>query len=577
MKTAFRIISLALLVSVLAAACAVPAPQVVEKVVTQVVEKEKVVEKPVVQTVVVQPTAEPAAAPAPGPAVKDRELTIAVQTYPDGIDPHQCNYNNCFIISRKVADTLVARGPNNEIKPFLATSWEASPDGKSYTFKLRDDVKFHDGTPFNAEAVKANFDRIVDPATKSKLAINYLGPYDGAEVIDEYTIKINFKEPYAPFFNVFAGYIPMLSPASFDRPLEESNWAPIGSGPWKFEKLVPNDSVVLVKNPDYNWAPEIFQHQGPPYIDVLTFRFIREDATRAAVLQNGEVQAVYGVPEASLATFKAETDKYWIQEAVMPGPGVHYVFNAGRAPTDDVKLRQALMYATDQEMILKTVYLGQGLPLKGLLSSVTSCYDEAANTMYSFDMEKAKALLDEAGWLLNEKTGFREKDGKRLTVGITSVAVGKGPEIGEVVQALWASLGIDARNITLPNSAVQVPTAQSGDFDVIWRDFGATDPNILSTLFHGKNIGPGKGWNFSHLVLPDLDALLDKGDVTVDQTERCKVYAEAQKIIQENALTIPIRPRLIFLGGLPQVHDLQVDPAIGSGELWIYDAYVGTK
>ena len=365
---------------------------------------------------------------------------------------------------------------------------------------------------------------------------------------------MNFKTPYAPFFPVFASFIPMLSPASFKRPLEESNWAPIGSGPWKFDKFVPNDSVVMVKNPDYNWAPAIYKHQGPAYIDKLTFRFIKEDATRSAALQSGEAQALYNVPDADMPMYKKETGKYWVVEEIMPGPGVHYVFNASKPVVSDPKVRQALILATNQDTILKTVYLSQGAALHTLLSDKTACWDKASEEMYlKPDLEKAKALLDEAGWKLDPATGLRKKDGKTLTIGITSVAIGKGPDIGVVVQAQWSALGIDARNITLPTSSVQLPTAQSGDFDVIWRDFGATDPNILSTLFHGKNLGVGKGWNFSHIAMPELDALLDKGDVTVDPVERCKVYAEAQKFIQEKALQIPIRPRIAALAGLPQV------------------------
>jgi peptide/nickel transport system substrate-binding protein len=262
----------------------------------------------------------------------------------------------------------------------------------------------------------------------------------------------------------------------------------------------------------------------------------------------------------------------------MPGPGVHYVFNASKPVVSDPKVRQALILATNQDTILKTVYLSQGAALHTLLSDKTACWDKASQEMYlKPDPEKAKALLDEAGWKLDAATGLRKKDGKTLTIGITSVAIGKGPDIGVVVQSQWSALGIDARNITLPTSSVQLPTAQAGDFDVIWRDFGATDPNILSTLFHGKNLGVGKGWNFSHIAMPELDALLDKGDVTVDPVERCKVYAEAQKYIQDRALTIPIRPRIAALAGLPQVKDLRIDPAIGSIDIQIYDAYVGTK
>ena len=504
-------------------------------------------------------------------------LTIVVQTYPDGIDPHQCAYNNCFVTSHQLGDTLVVRLPEGGFGPHLATDWAYNEEGTSVTFTLREDVTFHDGTRFDADAVKRNFERVAADETASRLARAYLGPFDSAEVIDDFTVRINFTQRHAPFFNYFASYIAMLSPTAFDAtPLAEFNWAPVGTGPWMVERHVPRDRVDLVRNPDYNWPAPIFESSGPPAVERLTIRFIQEDATRAAVLETGEAQAIWNTPPASLPGFKAQSDRYWVEETVMAGPGIHYVLNMSRAPLDDVLVRQALIYGTDQEMINATVFLGQGnIARQGIVSPYTPCYDEAANTLYQYDPERAAELLDEAGWTLNA-AGVRTRDGERLTIVINSVAVGSGPEIGEVLQAQWSALGIDARNQTLATAGIQVDVAQRAEFDVMWRDFGANDPNILSTLFHTRNAGPGQGWNFNHqTTLPELDALLDEGDLETDPDARCAIYAEAQMMINENAMIIPVRWREGVLTGLHAVQGVRMDQT-GIAGLRLYDARIVT-
>ncbi|NLE76587.1 MAG: ABC transporter substrate-binding protein, partial [Chloroflexi bacterium] len=503
------------------------------------------------------------------PEMSEKEMTVVLKTVPDGLDNHICNYNNCTIIVRNIADPLVQWSPDG-FKAALATSWEVSEDELSYTFKLREGVKFHDGTPFNAEAVKLNFERVVNPETKSTNAINQLGPFKSAEVIDEYTVRINFERPYGAFLNVSASVLAMLSPTSFQTmSRDEALWHPVGTGPFMFKEYVPNESVVLVKNPDYNWAPEVFRHTGPAYLDQVTFRFIQEDGTRSAALQSGEVQALFQVPDVSIPGFKADANRYSVIEQLVGGPGVQEVFNATDPLLQDVRMRQALTYATDREMIFKTVYLSQGIMATGPLSPATMCYSEEADNMYAYDPDKALAILEELGWTKDDKGMLRDKDGNTLKIEITSVAVGKGPQIGEVIMSQWGKLGIDARNVILPSAAIQLATAQSADFQMIWRDWGASDPNILSVLFHSKNIG--KGWNFSHLAIPELDEFLDQGDMISDPAKRCEVYAQAQKIIADEALAIPILYRVTSLAMLAPLKDLWLD---GRGNLYVYDAYV---
>lgn len=538
-----------LLFSLLLAACAAPAPS------------------------------EPAAAPAAeGEAMSEDDkyggvLTFAISTEPDGVDAHLAAYANAFLINRNICDTLVAKAADGSFVPHLATAWETSEDGLTYTFTLRDDVTFTDGTPFNAEAVKFNFERVASTELASRLAVSYLGPFESAEVIDEYTVAINFSNPHAAFMNVFASWIGMASPTAAQAvDPADFNWMPVCSGPFIFEEYVAQSHVRFVANPDYNWAPEIFEHQGRPYLDEVTIRFIVDENTRVAVLENGEADAIKDVPAAALSLLR-DAEQFTLVEEELAGPGIHYVPNASRPPFDDPLVRQALLYATDQEEIRDLVFQGNGPTIHGPFSPTTPCFDQATYDMVRYDPEQAGTLLDEAGWLLNEESGLREKDGEPLSVVITAVNLGNASEMNELLIDQWSRIGVDASSELLASAGIQVARAQGADFDVIWRSFGANDPNILSTLYHSKNAGPDKGWNFTHQAFPELDEMLDAGDVATDLDERCAIYTEAQRFIMEEGLTIPVQPRLSYVAYRDGVHNLVASWA-GVIDIPFYDVYV---
>lgn len=508
-----------------------------------------------------------------GEPVSGGEITFAIAAEPDGIDSHLAAYANAFLINRNVCDTLLAKSQDGELVPSLATSWAVSEDGLTYTFTLREDVTFTDGTPLNAEAVKFNFERVVSPELASRLAVSNLGPFESAEVIDEYTVAIHFSAPHAAFYNVFASWIGIVSPtAAAAADPADFNWAPVCSGPFMVEEYVAQSHISLVANPDYNWAPEIYGHQGPAYLDRVIFRFISDENTRTAVLENGEAQAIKDVPPSAVSMLSAD-ENYTVIEDVLAGPGIHFVPNASRAPFDDVLVRQALLYGTSQDEIRDFVFQGNGPTIHGVFSETSPCYSEAASSIYSYDVVRAGELLDEAGWVLNEATGLREKDGEVLSITLTAVNLSNSSEINELMIDQWSRLGIQAEGELLASSSIQVARAQAADFDIIWRDFGANDPNILSNLFHSKNAGPEKGWNFTHAVFPELDALLEAGDVATDLAERCAIYEEAQVMIMEEGLMIPARPRIAYVASRDGVNNM---PASWGGKVDIpfYDVWL---
>src|SRR5205823_9713611 len=198
-----------------------------------------------------------------------QKLTMAVFQEPDTLDPSASGLITVGAISRCVFDTLVWRLPGQSgLLPGLASSYQVSPDATTYTFKLRQDVKFHDGTAFDANAVKVTFDHIVDPATKSKSAAAALGPYKETQVVDSHTAKVVFSQPNAAFLNEVAGFS-IISPAALQKYGADFAHNPVGTGPFKFKEYVVGQHVVVERNPDYNWGPPALR-TGPPLLSQIT-------------------------------------------------------------------------------------------------------------------------------------------------------------------------------------------------------------------------------------------------------------------------------------------------------------------
>jgi peptide/nickel transport system substrate-binding protein len=256
------------------------------------------------------------------PALEGGKLVYGLTLAPSGIDPHVNASSELGIPLTSVYDTLVWQDLNGEFVPGLAKSWEISDDGLTYTFHLRDDAVFHDGAPFNAQAVKFNLDRIADPATKSQKAVFMLGPYQSTEIVDDYTVKVHFKEPYAPFLDSASQvYLGMTSPTAVEKWGADYQLHQAGTGPFIMKEYIPNDHLALVRNPEYNWAPPIFNHQGPAYLEEIEFRFFVEPATRALALEGSEADVMPPTKRLSLKPSSKST-RLWPKAPSMLSPSV---------------------------------------------------------------------------------------------------------------------------------------------------------------------------------------------------------------------------------------------------------------
>src|SRR5580765_6915714 len=265
-------------------------------------------------------------------------LVVGLDQEPPTLDPHASPSAVTYQVIGSVTENLLYRGPDGKLVPWLAESWQSARDGRSVTFKLRRDVKFHDGTPFNAEAVKFNFDRIVDPKFKAGGSRAALAGYSGSKVLDEYTVQVSFETPYAPFLNAAAsGVLSIVSPKAVRESGDLVHTHPVGTGPFAMKDYVAKDHATMVRNPAYARKAPWSDRSGPAYLDAVVWKFVPEAGTRVTTLESGETQGIYLVPAQSLPRLEQNTA---LRVETMPWPGAPriWLLNVTKPPMDDVRV-----------------------------------------------------------------------------------------------------------------------------------------------------------------------------------------------------------------------------------------------
>lgn len=472
-----------------------------------------------------------------GPAASGGEISFALATSPDTLDPHRSGLAVAVRVFRTIYDNLVVQLPDNTIKPWLATEWSISPDGKSYTFKLRKDVKFQDGTPFNAEAVKYSYDRILDPATKAANASALLKPYKSSEVIDEYTIKLNLESPSVAFLgNLSQAMLGIVSPTAAKKYGDQFGKNPVGTGPFKFVKWDDNSEIKVERNPDYNWAPALVENKGKAYLDAISFKIIPEEATRLGSVQSGQVTAAETVPPQNIVALKNDA-KLQLLQVNTSGLPYTLFFNQSRAPWNDVKARQAVQSAIDVDAIVKTLYLGTYQRAWSPLTPSIFGYDASLENKIKPDLDKANRLFDELGWVKGAD-GIREKDGKKLTLHYVDGSPNreKRNDIAAIIQQQLKKVGVSVEVEITKDVQSVIYTAQA--YDLYGNSQVNSDPVALNSFYH--TTAPNARPSLSHLSDPALDKLLEQGVVEADETKRKDIYKNVQRYIIDNAVIIPV-------------------------------------
>ena len=460
-------------------------------------------------------------------------LTLA----PSGIDPHINASSELGIPLSSVYDTLIFQDPDSgAFVPGLAETWSISDDGLTYTFSLRQDVIFHDGTSLNADAVKFNIDYTINPENHSQKAAFMLGPLREVEVIDEYTIAFHLNQPYAPLLDSLAQvYLGIASPEALEA------WGPVdyqfhqvGTGPYRFVEYVPNDHILLERNPDYAWAPSIY-NQSQPSIEQIQFKFYEDPATRSFALETGEVDIMGEIPPREAERLDAD-DRFNLYPISIPGQPLQFFFNTARAPTDDLLVRQALITGVDRPQVIETVFGSRSPLAQAPVSAVTLGYTSAI-PFPAYDPQAAASLLEQAGWELSMQDGLRHQGQRILELQIVAPPWGSNPDVAQLLAAAWRQLGAQVELQIAPGFGPLKEAQSAGEYHAIGINFFGQDPDLLYSFYHSQEI-----YNWSQIQNPELDSLLEQARrETLDTELRNQRYAEAFEIIRDQALLLPMR------------------------------------
>ena len=492
-------------------------------------------------------------------AKKGGTLSVAIRNVDyDTFDPHVSAFSQAAYVFRNVFDRLVYLDDEANTIPWLATSWKANQNVTEWTLKLREGVTFSDGSPLNSEVIVFNFNRMKNPATGSKQAGPLLGKYNRAVAVDELTVKVYFDEPYALFpFALSSPFMGIVSQTAVEKYGDKFNENLVGSGPMIFENEVPNVEVTLRKNPNYFWSPTNL-HAGPAYVDKLVFKFILEDETRHATLRVGETQIIDEIPPAKVDSMKADPN-FQVLCAPKVGMSRRIHFNIDHAPTDDKRVRMAFLHAIDRNEIDKAVFKGVYPVSYQVLTRGVRFYDSSLENMYAFDKEKAKSLLDRAGWSNINSDGYRTKNGKVLSL-FHATFPGYVAEVpAEVLQAQLKRVGIKFDiNVMSGTAMMDGMTNLKSTFNTALVGTYSPDPGLfLKKIYHSSAMG---SFNFSHYTTPELDKLLEGGLATANSDERSAIYKKIQKIIMDAAIVGGLYANASIFGTSKKVEGFKFDP-----------------
>jgi len=323
-----------------------------------------------------------------------------------------------------------------------------------------------------------------------------------------------------------------------------------------------------VKNPDYNWAPEFMNHQGPAYLDKITFRFYPDAATRSPALESGEAQIMGEIPPIEANRLMGD-GRYMIYPTDVPGQSFQWFLNSENPPLDDVRVRQALIYGLDRTAIVNGIFRAFSPVGNGPLGHITPYYTQDVEGMYSYDLDKAKALMAEAGWADTDGDGILDKDGEPLVLNTILMGWGGIPEVATAMEGLYRQLGVQLEMNSLSYPAA-LEAAGNSEHHLMPMSLSSSDPDILSNYFHSANIDGGFSW--SRYADEELDGWLELGAQTTNHDERVQLYRDAQVRIMEQALILPIRDYVNLNGTSSSVKGLRY--ALQGWFPWLYDVYV---
>ena len=489
------------------------------------------------------------------------ELVVGISDWCGAYDKQQtsgCTYSNI-----QITDNLVDQDPDTgEILPWLATDWEISPDGLRYEFTLQEGVTFSDGEPFNAEAVKLNFDAIIELGEQGNAfqSSAYLQGYTGAEVIDEYTVAVEFEAPKAGFLQALSeAPLGFVSPSTTQLTAEERFEGVIGSGPFVLEEIVQDEKIVLVRRDDYAWPSPVRDNQGPAYLEKITFLVIPEPAVRIGALTSGQVDAIT-FPTTNNIDEVAATSTVFSRASA----GIVYTLypNYEHPILSQLTVRQAVQHAINRQEIKDVVLDDTKEAATSAVSTVFPGYVDLSEEL-TYDPDEVERILTDDGWALGSD-GIWEKNGQRLSFDL-QYSSPENKALFELLQQQLAANGIELQLRQLTDAEITA-NQESGDWGVSFGNLTRPDPDVFLSAYTSEyaarvNVDPN----------PELHDAIHAQSVELDPERRQELSEQIQRTIVTEGLGFPIHEAVSVVAAKPTVHDVSFTAPWWAifGDAWI--------
>ena len=455
---------------------------------------------------------------------------MAIQDEPTSLDPVETIQLTAYQVLNYILEPLVYIGPDKQPHGWVAESWDVSAGGKVITFHIRHGRSFSDGTPVDANAVAFSFNRQLDPDKKSANRTG-LGTLEKVDVVDPYTVRFTYKEPYAPVWTSLASpFYGIVSPTAAKKYGKDFGRNIVGSGPFKLVKWTPAVGFDLARVDDYT-SPRIdVENHGPMHIAKLNIRILPEEGTRMAALQSGAIH--YGDAPLEQVPSLENNPKFNVVINKQNNSFTMLEVDPFKAPTNDVAVRKAIAYSLNIADIMAVAYAGLGTPDYTPLPIGNTGYDAAIGEKYGYhqDLEKAAQILQDDGY--TKSGGVWQKNGKPLTLAFWTYTLPNGTKGGQVIQQQLQQAGfkVDMQTFEVASMIAKLKEHQH-NINFMW--WSGWDPIFLSYVFHTP------GWAGVYAD-PALDKILDQAATELDPAKRQQLTEQAEIYLLQNVGVIPI-------------------------------------
>ncbi len=472
------------------------------------------------------------------------------------LDPHRASAPEAGMIFRQIYDSLLYRdSETHDFVPGLASSWQVSNDGLAYTFNLRQDIQFHSGSRFDAQAVARNIDRIYDPAITSSRARQLLGPLNQYEIVDDYTIRFHLFSPYEAFLDAWSQpFLGIANPEALrEYGLLRYQFHQDGTGPFALAEYLPGERVKLQRHAGYSLLPAVYQKPDSGEFETVEFSFVAEAAADPLTLVAVTLDVLDDIAPVAAQNLAANS-RVRILPTRIPGQSAQFLFNTNREHLSSPVVRRALLLATNRVAINNLVFLSfSPIAWAPLSASTGYSHDGYVNT-FPFDLAEAQRLLSEAGYADADGDGILERQDIPLALTIVTPPWGNLPDVAAYLRQQWRAIGIDLTIEPVPGRARLEDLIATGAYDLLPVDNYGIDPELLSRIFQEESV-----YQASQVPNETLMALLRAASQERDPARRRSQYYEVQALLMNETLLLPIREPVRLTATRAEIEDLHFD------------------